>query len=31
MCKIEWAAHLALADLKPQWNDAAPDELEGTL
>ena len=24
MCKIEWAAHLALADLKAQWNDAAP-------
>ena len=31
MCKIEWAAHLALADLKAQWNDAPRDELEGTL
>jgi biopolymer transport protein ExbB len=31
MCKIEWAAHLALADLKAQWNDAPRDELEGAL
>ena len=22
MCKIEWAAHLALAELKAQWSDA---------
>ncbi len=31
MCKVEWAAHLALADLRAQWADDAADPLEGAV
>jgi biopolymer transport protein ExbB len=28
MCKAEWAAHVALTELKAQWNDTLGDPLE---